>query len=458
MDTFNLIMRQQQIAMEKSREMDALGKRDYFPYLVEESKKFLEDKNPNKKIILIPGLRGIGKTTLLHQLYYHLLNVQKIDNKQIFFFTMDEMSGFETGMKELISTIERDITSKPLAMEKRKMVFILDEVHYAKDWALNLKLLYDQCYDVLIIGTGSSSLKLNESADLARRRVMKPLYPFSLKEYLELNHYPVGESFPLKDVLMGRKKPEDLKELWTKNLQSVSYIRNHGILEDYLIHGGFPFRKDEEMESIFDLISKIIHKDIEETMENIDSLMVEKLVNYLAISRAGETSAEKASNKLGISKPSILKYLELLEKAELVFSVKPFARSSVVVRSPTKYYFASSSLKASILFRLMPDIRRSETIGELLESSIFSSIRNNLALSGIDFQVFYDPDGCDFIIQFENGMTAAIEVKKGKSSSFQINKSMVKSNAGIGIVLSSSNEVRSEGKLIFIPRELFLVM
>jgi hypothetical protein len=287
---------------------------------------------------------------------------------------------------------------------------------------------------------------------------MKPMYPFQFREYLELHKVPSGAHFDLRGTLEGRKTAAQLKKVWDDNREHVSFIRAHGILEEYLIYGGFPFRKQDSISSMQDLISKIIHKDIEEVMEDVDSFMVEKLVNYLAVSRAGETSIDNLSRKLGTSKPSVLKYLDLLEKAELVFSVKPFSRSSVSVRAPTKYYLASSSLKAAILDRLVPDIHRSETIGELLETAVFSSIRNNLGTAGVGHRVYYDPEGCDFIVSLESGVSVPIEVKKGEEDSSQLSASIKKAGAGMGIMISSSREARSEGKILYLPKELFLLM
>ncbi|MEW6528662.1 MAG: ATP-binding protein [Candidatus Micrarchaeota archaeon] len=456
METIDLILRQQQVTIEKAEEADKLGKREYFRYLATESDSFLEDKNPRKRLVLIPGLRGIGKTTLLLQLYQHLRS--KVSNKQLFFFTLDEMSGFDVNMREMIATMERELTNKPLAMVKEKLVFILDEIHYAVDWNICLKLLYDQGHDVLIIASGSSSLKIKESADLARRRIMKPMYPFQLREYLELNKFPFVEPFDLKGVLESKKGIADLEKNLDKNWDSISFIRTHGVLVDYLIHGGFPFRRQDSIRSMQDLISKIIHKDIEEVMEDVDSFMVEKLVNYLAVSRTGETSIDKLSQKLGISKPTVLKYLDLLEKTELIFSVRPYSSSSKAVRASIKYYLASSSLKAAILDKLVPDIHRSEVIGELLETAVFSSIRNNLTVSGVGHRIYYDTNGCDFVVCLENGISVPIEVKKGEESASQLARSIKNTNATVGIMISSLNELRSKGKILYLPKELFLLM
>jgi predicted AAA+ superfamily ATPase len=180
-------------------------------------------------------------------------------------------------------------------------------------------------------------------------------------------------------------------------------------------------------------------------------------VNYLAILKTGETSMEKLSLKVGISKPSVMKYLDYLEKAELLFCVKPYSASSESVRKANKYYFANASLKAALLAKISPDINREETLGELLESAIFSSINSYLIEKNQAYQIFYDPKGSDFIIRFENGRKIVVEVKKGSPKGSQINKTMKKINAKLGITISSSPLRKTEDRLK-IPVELFLLM
>ena len=40
----------------------------------------------------MPGLRGVGKSTILYQIYDYLINTQNIDNNNILFLDVDELT------------------------------------------------------------------------------------------------------------------------------------------------------------------------------------------------------------------------------------------------------------------------------------------------------------------------------------------------------------------------------
>jgi len=76
---------------------DLLGDLNDFKYLDEYYKikryldDFLADKNVENRFIVMPGLRGVGKTTILFQLYDYLLSGKNIDYDNILYLTMDEI-------------------------------------------------------------------------------------------------------------------------------------------------------------------------------------------------------------------------------------------------------------------------------------------------------------------------------------------------------------------------------
>jgi predicted AAA+ superfamily ATPase len=448
MEIYDLIIRQQQIAQEKSSKAVILPTRDYYDLLKGMCDSFLLKKE-GKELFIMPGLRGIGKTTMLLQLYDYLKN--KVPQNRLFFFSLDEANKFNISLSDLQTKIEKEIVNKPLSLVKDKMIFFLDEIQYSEKWSLSLKLLYDQGENIFIVATGSSALKLKESADLARRRILKPIYPLRFREYLLLQGIKMPQFDWLK--LFVNADYKSLENFWKRNQD----YKITGMVNDYLYNGGFPFKKEEATEKVQDLVTKIIHRDIEQSIEDVDTIQVERLVNYLAISRAGETSMEKLANKVGISKPSVMKYLDFLERAELLFSVKPYSASSESVRKANKYYFANASLKAALLAKISPAIHRDETVGELLESAVFSSINSYLTEQNQAFQIFFDPQGSDFIIRLESGRKIVVEVKKGSSKGSQLNKTMKRIDADLGITVSASPLRKTDNQLM-IPIELFLLI
>ncbi|MEE8432698.1 MAG: AAA family ATPase, partial [Candidatus Desulfatibia sp.] len=149
---------------EKAREE---GKK--FPrtrYLFSEIKSEL-----GKHFIGIVGPRGVGKTVLLKQL--------TISQPDSFYVSVDTLEGFN--LYQLSGILVDQYKIKTL---------LLDEIHFCKTYAKDLKKIYD-FIDIRIVFTSSVSLSLFESAyDLSRRILLRFLYPFSFREYL----------FFLKDV------------------------------------------------------------------------------------------------------------------------------------------------------------------------------------------------------------------------------------------------------------------
>ena len=54
---------------------------------------FLQGKSSNRFIVM-PGLRGLGKTTILYQLYEYLLNDKNIEQNRILYLSCDIFLSF----------------------------------------------------------------------------------------------------------------------------------------------------------------------------------------------------------------------------------------------------------------------------------------------------------------------------------------------------------------------------
>ncbi|RLF85063.1 ATP-binding protein, partial [Thermococci archaeon] len=93
--------------------------------------------------VLLPGLRGTGKTTLLAQLYFYTHSM----TSEMIYLPVDELRllGFT-----LIEGVERYLE----IFRPERSVLLLDEVQYDEKWPLTLKVLNDR-KQFLIIATGS---------------------------------------------------------------------------------------------------------------------------------------------------------------------------------------------------------------------------------------------------------------------------------------------------------------
>src|SRR3989344_1367354 len=64
-------------------------------------KKYVDDflmgeqlGNITKRLIILPGLSGVGKTMIVFQIYDYLKNQKKIDQDRILYFSTDELKAY----------------------------------------------------------------------------------------------------------------------------------------------------------------------------------------------------------------------------------------------------------------------------------------------------------------------------------------------------------------------------
>ena len=101
------------------------------------------------------GLRGVGKTTLLAQLYLH----PQLKTASKFYLSLDQAQFLGAQMQD----VERALAfrlGRPLTEAKELIFIFLDEVHCLPQWSLAAKILYDRCRRLFLVCTSSSALAL----------------------------------------------------------------------------------------------------------------------------------------------------------------------------------------------------------------------------------------------------------------------------------------------------------
>ena len=183
-------------------------------------KKFLD----TRQILLIYGLRRVGKTTILYQLIDYLLE-RGIDKKEIFYFSFDEKI---TSLESLFRNYIEIVLGEDILKRKKIYVF-LDEIQKLENWTDQLKIFYDLYPNVKFIVSGSASLVISQGAkeSLAGRIYEFVLRPLNFSEYLEF----LGEKTKtIKIFDLGELKNAYLKK---ENLLPLlfSYIKSGGFIE-----------------------------------------------------------------------------------------------------------------------------------------------------------------------------------------------------------------------------------
>jgi predicted AAA+ superfamily ATPase len=274
-------------------------KREYFDELANLLEK--------RQIIVICGLRRVGKSTLMYQLIQHLIK-SGVQPSSILYFSFDKKVG---EIKEILDIYSK-LTEKDY--EKEKIFVFLDEIYKLKNWHSELKLLYDALPNIKFIVSGSASLKIEKEArtELAGRAFYVEVKPLSFKEFFELKF-----KTELKNI-----------KIWEDKLRINFPI---------FLKKSFPeiidFESDSAMEYVKELVlDKILFSDFPTTFKNVDIELLKTLAELFLSNPGMYLNIESLSKDLKKSKNDIIFHIKLLELGYIIRIVKNY-RGSVISAS-----------------------------------------------------------------------------------------------------------------------------
>ncbi|MBI5331996.1 MAG: ATP-binding protein [Candidatus Aenigmarchaeota archaeon] len=430
--------------------------------------------NITKRLIILPGLRGVGKTTLVFQIYNYLKNKKNIEQDRILYFSTDELKAY-LGKKILDvadAFIQEVHKTTPVYLEKELFIFV-DEAHFDASWSETAKILFDKSKKIFMIFTGSSALNLELSVDAARRTTKEIVFPMNFSEYLTLSYEgwfpPKNMAESIRDLIFNGNNDTCIKIASSKENELSKQLLKIGKpidkeWEDFVCFKGFPFALNmaqiEAHEKIFNMIDRIIEKDIFsiQSFNTETRNTISRILSFLALQSPGGTSDAKLSERLGVSPTLIRSILDVLEKTHLIFSIKPYGGAGKIVRKPWKYYFLSPSINSAIRFKLGAFDRNSrDMFGVLIENIVASYLIRMKETINLPTGIFYDSDdsGVDFIIQDMKENIIPIEVGSGKKDKGQIEKAIRKYKSKYGIIICECPKIKKEGNIIFLPFTTF---
>lgn len=342
-----------------------------------EIQSVIENQLFKGKVIIIYGPRRVGKTTLSKQLLSNqeesrYINCELLENKVAIETTNSNALKSFLGNYRLI---------------------VLDEAQHITDIGLILKILTDTFPGIQIIATGSSSFELGNriSEPLTGRSREYLLYPFSLPELLSV------------------------KDLISVNAD-VDWILRFGLYPEVY---GKP--EHEAMEELNQISSTYLYKDILQFESIKRPNLLLNLLNALALQIGSEVSLNELSRILGESVPTIQRYIELLEKAFVIFRLRSFSRNlRKEIAKGQKIYFYDLGIRNALIRNFNPLNLRSDTGGLWENFCIVERMKYNMnhrRFVNSWFWRTYDQKEVDYIEE-EGGMITAYEFKyksKGKN-------------------------------------------
>lgn len=358
--------------------------------------KNIEEWLNKEKIIIIYGARQVGKTTLVKQI------LEKFGKKTKYY---DCDFGV---IREKLNKSEKLSVESFL---KDYDLIIFDEAQRVKNIGLSLKIMHDNFPDKKIIATGSSSF------DLANK-ISEPLTGRSIEFFLT---------------------PLSMNEI----LQKQDRFEIEGGIENIIRFGLYPgiYNKGEKTkkELLYNIVNNYLYKDILE-FENIKkSDQLFSLLQLLALQIGNEVSVVELGQQLGMNKLTAQRYIDLLEKSFVIFSLRSFSRNlrKEIVKS-RKIYFWDLGIRNALISNFNSLNIRNDT-GALWENFCIAermkSNLNNRKFANVYFWRTYDQKEIDYIEDC-NGTLSAYEFKWNDRKKIKAPKSWVENykDAGFEVI------------------------
>ena len=280
----------------------------------------------NKAIIII-GARQVGKSTLLNQLLG--------DNKNTLW-----MNGDDTDIQDLFKNMS---STRLRALIGNSKYVVIDEAQRIPDIGIRLKLITDQIPSVQVIATGSSSFELTSKVNeplTGRKREFK-MFPLTFGEM-------------------------------TKDTSLLDELR---MIPHRLVYGYYPevvCNQGDEKAILKELSDSYLYKDIL-ALDNINKPdKLTRLLKALALQIGSRVSYNEIGNLIGLDSKTVEKYVDMLEKAFIIFRLGSFSRNlRNELKASRKIYFWDLGIRNAVIGNLA-QIENRNDVGELWENFAIS--------------------------------------------------------------------------------------
>jgi uncharacterized protein len=292
------------------------------------------------QVVVITGLRRVGKSTLLFQLAKEFLG-------EDFFFVNFEDERLVNFKAEDFDFLHETLVS----LYGDKKVFLIDEIQNVPNWEKFVRRMHDSGYKFFVTGSNASLLSQELGTRLTGRCVSVELFPFSFKEFLSFKNFEF---------------------LGIKNLTTVERGNLRRLCNEYLKKGGIPDSlKYPRIEVHSSLYSDVLYRDIvtRYKIENVREL--KGLAHYIVTNASCLISFNKLKNILKLGSVSTVgNYINYLENSWLCFVVNKYAYSLKEQEiAPKKVYIVDTGLSNSVGFSF------SKNKGKLMENLVFLHLK-----------------------------------------------------------------------------------
>jgi len=297
------------------------------------------------KAFIVFGPRQSGKTTFVEQL------LTKVDKKTLY------LNGDDADVRENLS--------KPNALQIAQLlgdyeILFIDEAQRITDVGLFIKIIVDRFKQVQVIATGSSAFELSGKINepLTGRKYEMMLLPFS---YAEL-------------------------------VKETDFLTEERSLTQRLIYGSYPevINKPGNAEEHLKLLTdSYLYKDLFALEEVKKPLLFEKIVKALALQVGSEVNFSELAQLVKADQKTVEKYIDLLEKAFVIFSLPAFSGNvRNEIKKNKKVYFYDTGIINAIT-RNFNTLGNRNDVGALWENYMISERKKYLQQNQIEAELFF---------------------------------------------------------------------
>lgn len=312
----------------------------------------LEKQIKTREIVVLTGMRRVGKTTLYKTLF------EKVESENKAFLDLEnplEQRVFEEKDYNNILSNLKEYGINP----RKKMYLFLDEIQAKPEAIKAVKYLYDH-YNIKFFLTGSSGFYLKNlfPESLSGRKFIFDLFPLDFEEFL---------------IFKDKKKT-----FWPtlaqkdKNKNYIAYEREKKFYEEYLKFGGFPEvvlanTEEEKLMKLKDIFKSYFEKDVR-TLADFGKIgAFRDLILLLARRIGSKLDITRLSSEIGVTRATCYSYLEFLQGTYFITLVSPFSKSvDREVSGSKKVYFCDPGIANH--FAKIGE-------GNLLENGVFNNLR-----------------------------------------------------------------------------------
>ncbi len=298
----------------------------------------LASKADYKKAIILLGPRQVGKTTLIKEL------ASNLDRDFLY------INGDEPAVQTQLTNVSLAFLNAYLGNAK---VIVIDEAQRIQNIGLTLKLIIDNLSGRQLLVTGSSALELASTINepLTGRKWEYQLYPISWKELCDY-------------------------ETMSKSLLRLQNLMVYGMYPEVLTDPG------NEVEIINNLAASYLFKDLLNFQGIRKPALLNKILQALAWQVGAEVNLNEISRTVQADKNTVDHYIDLLEKAFIVYKLPPFNRNlRTEISSSRKVYFYDNGIRNAIIGNYTPLVSRNDT-GALWENFLISERMKLLRYNG----------------------------------------------------------------------------